>query len=201
MGETRESVTDWPIGASRLDRARSLLLVVDIQERLAPHVLHHEQVIARSLALIEAAALFRVPKVATEHCPAQIGRLVMRIGHEFAAGEVFKKTNFGAADHPEFVSLLRASGRTQVVVTGMEAHVCVMQTALGLAAQGFDIFVIGDAIGSRAARQTDRQFAVERMRNAGCALVGAETVLFEWTQAGDDVAFKKVLELVKALPD
>ena len=193
--------TTRPPGASRLDRARSLLVVVDIQERLAPHVLHHELVIARSLALIEAAALFRVPRIATAHCPSQIGTLVARVGRKFDAGEIFEKTHFGAADHPEFEALLRASGRTQIVVTGMEAHVCVMQTALGLAARDFEGFVVGDAIGSRASRQMDRQFAIDRMRNVGCTLVGTETVLFEWTQAGDDAAFKNVLALVKALPD
>jgi nicotinamidase-related amidase len=201
MREQIESARPRPLGVGRLDRERSLLLVVDIQERLAPHVLLHEHLIARSMALIEATALFRIPKIATAHCPAQIGTLVARVGREFDAQEIFEKTHFGAADHPEFEALLRASGRTQIVVAGMEAHVCVMQTVLGLAARDFEIFVVGDAIGSRAARQADRQFAIDRMRNAGCTLVGTETVLFEWAQAGDDAAFKNALALVKALPD
>lgn len=201
MREKQELADPRPPGVGRLNRERSLLVVVDIQERLAPHVLQHEQVIARSLALAAAAASFRIPKFATVHCPAQIGTLVARVGSEFNVGEIFEKTHFGAADHPEFETLLRASGRTQVVVTGMEAHVCVMQTVLGLAALNFDVFVVGDAIGSRAARQVDRQFAIDRMRNAGCTLIGTETALFEWTQAGDDAAFKNILALVKALPD
>ena len=82
----------------------------------------------------------------------------------------------------------------------MEAHVCVLQTVLGLAAERYEVFVVGDAVGSRGARAADRQFALDRMRQAGCTVVGTETVLFEWTRAGDDAAFRDVLALVKTLP-
>jgi nicotinamidase-related amidase len=186
--------------AGRLDRDRSLLLVVDIQARLAPHVQGHDAVIARSEALLAAARRFRLPCLATEHCAAQIGPLVPRLRERFDAGEIFAKTRFGATDHAEFAALLRARGRAQVVVAGMEAHVCVLQTALGLAATGREVFVVGDAVGSRGVRSADREFALERMRRAGCIVVGTETVLFEWTRAGDDAAFRDVLALVKTLP-
>ena len=186
--------------ARRLDRDRSLLLVVDIQARLAPHVHGHDALIARTEALLAAARGFRVPCLLTEHCAAEIGPVIPRLRERFDAGEIFAKTHFGATDHPEFESLLRARGRAQLVVTGMEAHVCVMQTVLGLAARKFEVFVVGDAVGSRGPREADRQFALERMREAGCTVVGTETVLFEWTRAGDDAAFRDVLALVKTLP-
>lgn len=189
-----------PPAAGRLDRDRSLLLVIDVQARLAPHVLDHEGVIARSEALLAAARRFRVPCVVTEHCPAQLGPVIPRLRERFDAGEIFAKTHFGATDHPAFESLLRAQGRAQLVVTGMEAHVCVLQTVLGLAASTYEVFVVGDAVGSRETRAADRRFALERMRTAGCTVVGAETVLFEWTRAGDDAAFRDVLALVKTLP-
>ena len=186
--------------AKRLDRDRSLLLVIDIQTRLAPHVLGHEAVIARSEALLGAARHFRMPCVLTEHCAAEIGPVIPRLRERFDGADIFAKTHFGATDHPEFEALLRAHGRTQLVVTGMEAHVCVLQTVLGLAAGQYEVFVVGDAVGSRGARAADRQFALDRMRQAGCTVVGAETVLFEWTRAGDDAAFRDVLALVKTLP-
>jgi hypothetical protein len=75
-----------------------------------------------------------------------------------------------------------------------------MQSSLGLAAAGYEVFVVADAVGSRGVRALDRQLALERMRAAGCMLVGTETVLFEWTGSGDDAAFRDVLALVKALP-
>jgi nicotinamidase-related amidase len=189
-----------PPQAKRLDRDRSLLLVIDIQTRLAPHVLGHEAVIARSEALLGAARQFRMPCVLTEHCAAEIGPVIPRLRDRFDRADIFAKTHFGATDHPEFEALLRAHGRTQLVVTGMEAHVCVLQTVLGLAAGQYEVFVVGDAVGSRGVRAADRQFALDRMRQAGCTVVGAETVLFEWTRAGDDAAFRDVLALVKTLP-
>ena len=184
----------------RLQRATSLLLVIDIQERLAPHVAGHEALIARTQALLSAAARLGVPRLATEHCGQQIGPLVSAITAVLEPREIFPKTRFGAMDHRDFQSLLARAGRTQIVVAGMEAHVCVMQTALGLVAAHYDVFVVGDAVGSRAERQADRQFALTRLRDAGCTIAGTETVLFEWTGSGDDAAFGDILKLVKGLP-
>ncbi len=184
----------------RLDRAQSVLLIVDIQERLAPYVLHGESLIARSAALLAAARRFAIPIMATEHCPGQIGAIVAGLRSQFAAAEIFEKTRFGAADHPGFVTQLEAHGRKQIVVAGMEAHVCVLQTVLGLAAHDYAVTLVGDAVGSRAVRQDDRRFALDRMRRAGAVIAGTETVLFEWTHAGDDAAFRDVLALVKSLP-
>jgi len=200
MAQPPAAGTALPQRAGRLDRDRCVLLVVDIQERLAPHVHDHAGVIARSEALLAAARRFRIPCLATEHCAAQIGLLIPQLRERFAAGEIFAKTCFGATGHPEFATLVHEHGRAQIVVAGMEAHVCVLQTALGLAAAGYDVLVAGDAVGSRAARQVDREFALERLRRAGCTVAGTETVLFEWTRAGDDPAFRDVLALVKRLP-
>jgi len=184
----------------RLERDRSLLLIVDVQARLAPHILGHDALIARANALLAAARRLAVPCVVTEHCPADLGPVIPSLRERFAPDEIFVKTCFGAAEHPEFESLLRERGRRQVVVAGMEAHVCVMQTVLGLAARGFEIYVAGDAVGSRDGRQVDRRLALGRMARAGAMLAGTETLLFEWLRAGDDAAFRDVLAQVKSLP-
>ena len=186
--------------ARRLDCAQSLFVVIDVQERLAPHVLHAEALIARIGGLTAAARRFGVPVLATEHCPDQIGPLVASLRTQFDTGEIFQKTHFGATDHREFVAEVDRRGPRQIVVAGMEAHVCVMQTVLGLASRGHAVTLVGDATGSRAARQDDRGFAFERMRRAGVVIAGTETVLFEWTQAGDDAAFRDVLKIIKTLP-
>lgn len=185
--------------ATRLDRDRSTLLIIDVQERLAPHIEGHEALIERCDALITAAAGFGIPRLLTEHCPDQIGPAVARLRSRFAPDEIFVKSRFGAADHAEFARKF-VPGRDQLVVAGMEAHVCVMQTVLGLAARGLRIFIVGDAIGSRGVRSADRQYAIDRMREAGCTVVGTETALFEWTRAGDDSRFRDTLNLVKGLP-
>lgn len=183
---------------ARLDRDRSQLLIIDVQERLAPHVEGSEALIARCEALITAAGMFEIPKVLTEHCPVQIGPVVERLRARFKPDEIFIKSYFAATDHAEFVSRLM-QGRDQLVVAGMEAHVCVMQSVLGLAASGFEMFVVADAVGSRGARQDDRRYALDRMRAAGCTLVGTETAVFEWTRSGNDAAFKSALGIVKTL--
>ncbi len=184
----------------RLDRARSVLLVVDIQERLAPHVEDHEAVLARTVALLAAASRLGIPALATEHAADRIGPLVRQVRDRLHGDGIFGKRCFAATDEPTFDAWLRSRGRAQVVVTGMEAHVCVLQTALGLAGRGFEPFVVADAVGSRAERRLDRMLALDRMRDAGCTLAGTDTVLFEWTHAADDPAFRDVLPLVKGLP-
>jgi nicotinamidase-related amidase len=182
----------------RLDRDESLLLVIDIQRKLAPAIQDHERVGARTDALVSAAGLFGIPKLITEHCPQQIGALVEPLRSRFGENEIFQKTAFSATDHPEFMDKVRASGRRQVVMTGMETHVCVMQAALGLRATGLDVWIVDDAVGSRPAAQRDRALALDRMANAGCVIAGTETVLFEWTRYAIDERFRSILSLVKS---
>ena len=183
----------------RVNRDHSLLLVIDIQTRLAPHIAGHELLIRRTDALLDAAELFGIPKLLTEHCPGQIGPVIEPMRSRFAAGEIYEKTCFGAADHPEFVELVQASGRRQVIITGMEAHVCVLQTALALCRHGFEVVVVADAVGSREARQYDRELALRRLEHGGCALAGTETVLYEWTGSGIEPHFRAILRAVKTL--
>ncbi|MEP6657817.1 MAG: isochorismatase family protein [Betaproteobacteria bacterium] len=188
------------MGNARLARHGSLLLAVDIQERLAPHVEGSEALIERTRALMTAARRFGIACRLTEHCATQIGPVVAAVREGFTPDEIFNKTLFGATDHPAFVALLRATGAEHIVVAGMEAHVCVMQTVLGLLDEGFRVTAVADAIGARRARQADRQWALERMRAAGAILAGTETVLFEWTHSGNDPGFRAILQLVKNLP-
>jgi len=183
----------------RLRREDSVLLVIDIQQRLAPHIAGHEDLIRRTMSLMQAAALFGIPHLATEHCPAQIGAVIEPLRSQFATDEIFEKTAFGATDHPAFVDRVQRTQRRAIVLTGMEAHVCVLQTALGLQQEGFHVFIVADAVGSREVRQRDRELALRRMEQAGCILVTTETVLFEWTEQGTDARFRDVLALVKSL--
>lgn len=183
----------------RFTRSDTLLLVIDLQQRLAPAIAGHEDIVRRTQVLLDAAALFGVPRLATEHCPQNIGALLEPIRSRLADDEVFVKTSFGAADHPQFVERVQASGRRRIAVTGMEAHVCVLQTALGLLAAGFQVGIVADAAGSRAVRAAERDWALARMQQAGCELLGTETLLYEWTASPLDPAFRDVLKVVKTL--
>jgi nicotinamidase-related amidase len=108
---------------------------------------------------------------------------------------VHAKTTFSCAQTPTIADAVAASGRTQIVLCGIEAHVCVLQTALGFAATGLDVAVAWDATSSR--RESDRALAADRLRQAGVVLGSAEMVLFEWLGRAGTPEFKDILALVK----
>lgn len=181
----------------RLRREESILLVVDVQEKLAPHVEGGERVAARCGALARAAGLLGIPAFASEHCPDRIGHTVPALRALFDAPNVLAKVRFSCADEPEVLAKLRASGRGQVLVAGMEAHVCVMQTALGLMEHGLRVFVARDAVGSR--RPEDCEAALARLDGAGCGAATTEMAIFEWAHRADVPQFRSLLEIVKGL--
>lgn len=182
--------------ALSLDARRAALVVVDVQARLAPHVHGAEGIERRCIALVEGAKALQVPVFLTEHCPEALGPTIPSIRDRVAATAVFAKRHFSAMSEPGLRLALKESGRDQVLVAGMEAHVCVMQTTLGLLQAGYACSLVGDAVGSR--RQEDRQAAIDRLHDAGATPASAEMVLFELTQHADHPAFRAILSLVKA---
>lgn len=184
----------------RLDREHSVLLIVDAQARLAPHIADHEAVLARLEALVATARGFGIPVLATEHCPDQLGPTVATLREPLTNQAVIAKQHFGAADEPALRARLQSLARRQVVIAGMETHVCVMQTALGLRSLGYEVFVAADAAGSRPGRQADRVWALDRLARAGCVLAGTETVLFEWLGDAADPQRPSLIQTVKRLP-
>jgi len=181
-----------------IDRTHSFLLVVDVQERLAPAVHENARIVGAVARLVEYAALFDVPALVTEHMPAGIGRTVAAVGDNLSAGAVVEKSCFAATAEPEIADRIRDLGRNQVVICGMEAHVCVLQTALGLRGLGVSVFAVADAVGSR--RPSDSDAALQRMRDEGCRVVTSEMVAFEWAQRGDHPRFRDMLRLIKQAP-
>jgi nicotinamidase-related amidase len=181
----------------RLNRNQSFLLVIDIQTRLAPAVHENQKVTARSIALVRVARLLGVPIVATEHCPERIGPIVPELRSLLADDEIVSKKHFSCADDPAILARLKALGRSQAVVAGMEAHVCAMQAALGLAEHGFAPLFAGDAAGSR--HVADHAAALSRLRGEGIGIGSAEMAMFEWLGHADHAAFRDVLAIVKSL--
>lgn len=181
----------------RLDRNRSFLLVIDVQSRLAPAVHGNEDVTARCAALVRVARLLGVPAFATEHCPERIGPIVPELRTLLSGDQIISKRHFCCTDDPAILERLKASGRSQAVVAGMEAHVCAMQAALGLAEHGVTPFFAIDAAGSR--HVADHAAAIDRVRSEGIRTVSTEMALFEWLGHADDAVFREVLAIVKSL--
>lgn len=180
-------------------RARAQLLVVDLQERLLPAIPRGEAVLARARILVRAATRLDVPIVVTEHCPDKIGGTAAGLRAVLPGmAQILPKTTFSAADDPVVLDALdaaRTSGRDQIVVCGTEAHVCVLQTALGLRSRGLEVCVVADAVASRS--DDDMHAAGARLLHAGVHRVTSEMVVFEWAERADDPAFKDLLGLIK----
>ena len=179
-----------------LSRSDSQLLIVDVQEKLIPHVAQHESVTAACRRLIVAADLLGVPVTATEQYPQGLGPTVPELA-ELLGGRC-AKLSFSAADALDGAlpdDDPATPVRDQIVVAGIEAHVCILQTCLDLAARGFRVFVVADAIGSR--NTSDRDIAVQRMRDCGATVVTTESVLFEWCEVAGTAEFKQISRLVK----
>jgi len=186
-----------PTQSARLCVDDTLLLVIDIQERLLPQIADGKNVADAAAKLIRAAGVLGVPIVATEQYPKGIGPTVACIRDAFPAGAFrpLEKLTFSCCGSEPIVAALAASGRTRILVVGIEAHVCVQQTVLDLLALGYLPFVCADAIGSR--RALDREVAVERMRQAGAAVTTVESAVFELTYRAGTEAFREILKIVK----
>lgn len=162
---------------------QSLLLMIDLQERLAPAIQDIDKVVETNLWLAHVARRLSVPVAATVQYPAGLGPMLPLLREH--VDDVVDKIHFSAVADGCLRSV-PAMARAQVVITGTEAHVCVLQTALDLRAAGKEVYVVAEATGSR--RAEDKLLALERLRQEGCRIVSREMVAFEWLQrAGTDV--------------
>lgn len=175
-----------------IDPARSALLVIDFQKRLMPVIHEADAAIANAGRLIEAARLLGIPVAVTEQNPQGLGTTVDEL--PVAGAVLVEKMEFDASRATGFFEAL--GDRTEIVVAGCEAHVCVLQTVLGLLdAGGRRIHVARDAIGSR--RPENREAALARMAGHGAEIVTAEMVVFEWLQTARHPRFREAMALIK----
>lgn len=173
-----------------LDRESSALLVIDFQGRLMPHIADGPAAVANARRLLDAAALLKVPVLFTEQNPAGLGPTVPELG---PAGPTAHKMTFDAVREPGFLDALPAE--KTLVVAGCEAHVCVLQTVLGLLAQGRRVFVVRDALGAR--RAESKETALRRMERHGAETVTTEMVVFEWLATCEHPRFREAVALIK----
>jgi nicotinamidase-related amidase len=168
----------------------SCLLVIDIQERLMAAVQDSQTVIANSAWLLKIARQLEVPILASEQYPQGLGHTAPELRGLVPAASIMEKTCFSCAADPACLQRINACQREQVILLGAEAHVCVLQTALGLLAVGKDVYVVADCISSR--RPRDMELAVERMRAEGVRVVSREMVVFEWLQQAGTDRFRQI---------
>jgi nicotinamidase-related amidase len=178
-----------------LDRDRSLLLVIDLQESYRGKLHREEFAIAAARRLLEAAGILGVPVVATEQYPKGLGATRGEIAEKLPAGTaVLEKTSFSALGAPAIADAIEHSGRTQIVVAGIETHVCVGQTVHDLLERGYAVHAVRDAITARFPLEDETGFA--KLVGSGAVPTTTECALFEWLVDARSPEFKAVHKLV-----
>jgi hypothetical protein len=177
----------------RIEKENSLLLVVDIQEKLFPYIENHEALSKKAVTLAEGMKALGVPMLAARQYPRGLGDTIEDL-RPFFTGYCDKTTFSCCADEPLLVRL-QEMRRKNIIIIGIEAHICVLQTVVDLKARGFLPIVVTDAVGSR--NHHDYDTALRRMEYEGAILTTVESILFEFCrEAGTDV-FKIISRLVK----
>ncbi len=178
----------------KIDRSKACVLMVDVQERLVPVMWNFAPVEKYCRAMILAARELDVPVLATEQYPKGLGATLPSL-RELLPAAPLVKMHFSCGADPEFERALAATGRKQVVMVGMETHVCVFQTARDLLERGYEVFVCADAVTSRF--EEHRRIALEQLRDMGAVVTSAETVIFDLLHVCGTTEFKKVSPLVR----
>ncbi len=177
----------------RLDSGRSALLVIDLQEKLLPVIPSGDAVVRQTQRLLQAAKLLSIPAAATVQYPKGLGPLDSSLQEEFPDAE--EKLDFSAAVCRRELDPWLEQGRDQIVIAGIETHVCVQQTVLDLLAEGLRPYIAAEAVAARGRR--DHETAMMRMQMSGATITTVESILFEWLGTADRPEFKAVSKLVK----
>ncbi len=178
-----------------LTAEKCVLLVVDIQEAFVGHISKLERVVERSKIMIQAARLLDVPIVVTEQYPKGLGRTVPPLQEALGDCYYYDKVTFSCGQDDSIQKALQNTGRSQVLIVGIETHVCILQTAYDLLAMHLQPYIAVDAVGSR--RESDRQAALQRLQQDGVTLTTTEAAIFEMTGSAKHPAFKEIAKLVK----
>lgn len=178
-----------------LDRKDSILLVIDVQEKLVS-MLDKNVVVNRTATLAKAAKILGVPIIATQQYSKGLGLTVEPVRQSFSPDTpVIEKFSFSAVKEEGFLDTLKSFGKKQIVLCGIETHICVHQTAADLINEGFDVYVVKDACASRSKYEFKQ--GIERMQENGAKISCLEIVLFEWLENSKNPNFKEIQALVK----
>ena len=179
-----------------LRRDDALLIIVDMQEPFLRNIWERDRVINNSLILIKTAEVLRMPIVPTlqyeKHMGGVIREIARAIPHQYIP---FDKMCFSAIGQDAILSEISRSGRKQILLCGVETHICILQTAMDLQHLGYRISVVGDAVSSRA--EANWKFGLERLRQSGIAISSTEMAVYEMLEEADTPEFKQIVELIK----
>jgi len=178
-----------------LDRDDTALLIIDIQERLATVMKQRELVVKNCIHLVELAKMLHIPIVVTEQYPKGIGHTVEEIKHVLPAYQPVEKLTFSCCDEFSFLPTIKSLNKKTLILTGMETHICILQTCIGLLQSGFNVHIVKDAVCSRT--KENWKTACEYMRDAGAVITCTETVLFQLLKTAGTEEFRTISKRIK----
>jgi len=179
----------------RINRDQCIGLVIDIQERLFPHMDQKEDLLRKSLMLLEGLKILNVPLLVSEQYPRGLGSTLKAVRETLGAVPALEKTAFSCCDEPGYIQAMEDLGPKTIIICGIEAHVCVMQTCIDLLESGYTPVLVEDCISSR--NSEDKRVAIHRMRSEGAVISTCESILFELTRKSGTEEFKAISSLVK----
>jgi nicotinamidase-related amidase len=191
------ALTSEPVARRTLEPSQCALLVVDLQEKLVPAIANREEVLRNTQVLIRLANILQIPILETTQYLRGLGPTVPEIAELLMGVPSIDKTSFGCFGSDEFRGALRQlpGHRTTVLMSGIESHICVMQTALGALQNGYMVHVAADAVGSRS--EQNYRLGLQRMESAGCVLSSTEMMMYELLRRSGTAQFKEMLSYIK----
>ena len=171
------------------------MVVIDVQEKLTPLVHEKDTLLKNIQILIQAAQSLDIPILWSEHVPEKIGTTVESIQRLMPTQKPIVKKSFGCGGEPNFTKALASLYRKQIIVTGIETHVCVYQTVAQLLESSYKVQVVADAVSSRAASNKD--IGLKKMQSLGAAITSTEMILFELLKTTEHSQFRNMLDLVR----
>lgn len=174
----------------------TVLIIVDMQGNLAHSMHEKQQLFENAQKLIKGIQVFEVPIIAAEQTPDKLGPTIPEIDNLLSGIQYISKASFNCFDNERFLKEFEALNRKQVLIMGIEAHVCVYQTAMHLLSMGgYEVQIVADAVSSRTMK--NRDIALEKMKGSGASLTSTEIVLFELLKTAENEKFKEIFKIVK----
>ena len=174
---------------------QTVLLVIDVQGKLA-HLVHEKEILLKNLqAMIKGARILQIPILWTEQVPAKIGNTIPEIAQLLKDQQPIEKVSFSCVPNKRFMEILTALNRKQILIAGIETHVCIYQTASDLIKEGYQVKVARDAVSSRSLE--NKQIAFDAMQQRGVQLTSVEMILCELLKTSEDARFREILKLIK----
>ncbi len=178
-----------------LDKEDTVLLIIDVQEKLAAVMKEQDKVVKNNLHVIELAKMIGMPVMVTEQYPKGLGTTVTEIREALPFYRPIEKMTFDCCGQPSFLEELKEHNKSNVVLTGMETHICVLQTCIGLLRGGINVHVVEDAVCSRT--KENWKNGIGFMREAGAVVTCTEIVLFQLLKVAGTEEFKKISKRIK----